>query len=57
MIICHCKRVTAQHLIESVENGAETLEDLKKATGCCSDCCGCEDAVKEILDSIITPGG
>lgn len=49
MIVCHCGEVTDEALRRCIRRGARTLSDLTRATGCCDDCCGCEDAVLDVL--------
>lgn len=35
-IICYCSNVSEQEIINSINNGAKTLNDIKKMTGACT---------------------
>lgn len=35
-IICYCSHVTKGQIIEAVQNGARTLDDIRQATSACT---------------------
>lgn len=35
-IVCYCSNVTKGQIVEAIENGARTLDDIKKMTGACT---------------------
>jgi bacterioferritin-associated ferredoxin len=50
MLVCHCKGVNCAKIKKEIHQGAWTLEDLIKRTGCCTGCGSCEELVQDILD-------
>jgi len=62
-IICYCGGVAKQQIIEAIQNGAETLQDIREMTSACTigkckernpkkRCCSCE--IIKILDEYET---
>lgn len=49
MILCHCFRVSHNHIKECVAKGACSLEDVKKACRACTGCGGCVESVNAQL--------
>ena len=41
MYICICKGVTDREIVQEVEAGALSIDDVKVKTGCSSQCCKC----------------
>lgn len=37
-LICFCDNVTKGQIIDAMENGAKTLQDIKRMTGACTTC-------------------
>lgn len=35
-IICYCSNITKQQIVTALENGAKTLEDIRRMTGACT---------------------
>lgn len=35
-IICYCSNVTKDEIVAALENGARTLNDIRKMTGACT---------------------
>lgn len=50
MLVCHCKGVNCTKIKKEIQQGAWTIDELIKRTGCCTGCGNCEDLVQEILD-------
>jgi bacterioferritin-associated ferredoxin len=50
MIVCHCRAVNNRQLINVIQRGATTIDELIEQTGCCTDCGTCESYVQEILE-------
>lgn len=49
MFVCICKGISDRQIIEAIKQGATNLELLIKKLEVCSNCCKCEDMVKELL--------
>lgn len=49
-ILCLCRGVTEEDIRRAAENGAETLEEVCAATGCCMRCGACEREIQDFLD-------
>ena len=35
-IVCYCSNVTKEQISAAIANGAQTLDDIRKATGACT---------------------
>ncbi|OHW63129.1 BFD-like [2Fe-2S] binding domain protein [Andreesenia angusta] len=35
-IICYCSNVTEQEIVDAIDNGANSLSDIKTVTGACT---------------------
>lgn len=35
-IVCYCSHVTKGEIVAALENGARTIDDIRKATGACT---------------------
>lgn len=51
-VICRCFKVTAGDIIDAVDNGAKTFEEVQEVTSCATGCGSCEDDVIELLDEL-----
>lgn len=49
MYICICKAVTDSAIHEAVAEGCQSMRDLRKTLGCCTDCGRCARHTKEVL--------
>lgn len=55
MFVCLCNAVTDRQIRDAARQGAYTLEEVRRVTGC-GDCCGrCMDTAEEILAGEISP--
>lgn len=54
MYVCLCAGVTDSKIIRAIDEGCQTLKQIKQATGAMTGCCKCCDTCKEILASRIT---
>lgn len=48
--VCFCKQVKYLDIKKSIEEGAKTVEDIKKATGAATGCGRCVSAIEEIIN-------
>lgn len=51
-IVCRCKKITIERIIEAVKNGANTYEDIKEITGAGTGMCKgrkCRSKIEEII--------
>lgn len=49
-IICDCSGTTKQKVQQLIDNGADDLEQISRATGACSGCGSCDILVLEMLE-------
>ncbi len=49
MIVCHCRRVTHRQILQVVQTGARSLDDVSRACGAGSGCGGCLSAVCDLI--------
>lgn len=51
MLVCHCYGVSESRIRETVREGADTSESIRRACFAGGGCGGCRSAVVEILQS------
>ena len=51
MIVCHCALVSHHDLLDAIEAGATSLDELARQCGASQYCGGCLPAVERILKS------
>lgn len=49
-VICPCKDVTKGDVLKSIEKGATSYKDVKKATGAGSKCGKCEKKIRKFIE-------
>jgi NAD(P)H-nitrite reductase large subunit len=49
-MICFCYSVPESVIVKAIEDGAETLMDIRRLTYANTGCAGCMNEVKKILD-------
>ncbi|PAT01248.1 (2Fe-2S)-binding protein [Candidatus Izimaplasma bacterium ZiA1] len=49
-IICHCQEVTYGDIVEAIQNGAKTVEEIGDKTEAGITCGGCIEDLEEILE-------
>lgn len=49
-VLCLCRGVTEEEIQRAVEAGAETLEEVCTATGCCMRCGACTKEIQDFID-------
>ena len=49
MYVCICNAVTDKMIRAAAADGAATLDDLQRMTGCATTCGSCADLAEEIL--------
>lgn len=47
--VCYCKMVSEKTIRKAIENGADTLEAVKEATGAATACGRCKGTIEKIL--------
>ncbi|WP_234117381.1 (2Fe-2S)-binding protein [Clostridium hydrogenum] len=52
-IICGCFNLTRQDIIDAVNNGAKSFEEVQEATEVGNACGQCVDEVKELVDELL----
>ena len=48
-VICDCSGTTKAKIQQLMDNGADTLDKISRATGACSGCGACDTLVLEML--------
>ena len=49
MYVCICNAVTENMIRRAASEGARSLDDLTRATGCASGCGSCADLAEQVL--------
>lgn len=50
MIVCHCHRVTHRTVLNVVEQGASSLEEVGRACGAGTGCGGCKKTLEGLIE-------
>ncbi len=53
-IVCTCLGVSESTIIQAIQNGAHTLEEIEEATQAGTICGACLDDIQEILDRCLS---
>ncbi len=53
-VICICQNVTIGMIKDSVDNGANTLEEVQQATNAGTVCGGCIDNVQNLVKQFVS---
>ncbi len=48
-IVCNCMGVTAGEIMDAIESGAKTVEDIQESTGAGTVCGGCISDIEQLL--------
>ena len=56
-IACNCMNVTYGIIIDAVENGATTFEEVQEATNCSTGCGTCEDFIRNFVSELVSQKG
>lgn len=48
--VCICRAVSESEIRQAVQNGAKTLPEVIKMTGCCTGCGTCKSRVTGIIE-------
>lgn len=51
-LACNCHHVTYGQIIEAVQNGATTYEEVSRVTHCGTGCGKCQDFIKSMVADI-----
>jgi nitrite reductase (NADH) large subunit len=51
-IICHCMEITYQVIIDAIQNGAKTVEEITNQTDAGLSCGTCIETIEEILEDL-----
>lgn len=52
-IVCFCKQVSKETIVEAIKNGATTLEAIKETTGAATGACHgsrCSETIKRLIE-------
>ena len=50
MYVCLCKGITDSQIKQSIRNGADSVSQVRKATGAATQCCKCLPEVRAIIN-------
>ena len=50
---CHCKNVTYAQIQNAVRQGARTLEEVQKRTGCGTGCGQCREFIQYLIRDLV----
>lgn len=53
-VICGCYNLTVQDIIDAVDNGAKSFEEVQEATEVGNACGQCIDEVKELVEDLLS---
>lgn len=53
-IICGCMQVTKQDVIDAINNGAKSFEEIKEQTKLGGGCTGCLTANQELVEALLS---
>ncbi|MBL8413201.1 MAG: (2Fe-2S)-binding protein [Propionivibrio sp.] len=53
MYVCVCKAITDHQIREAAQNGALTLDDLRRDLGIASECGNCAAYARQLLEETI----
>ena len=53
MYVCVCKAITDHQIREAAQNGARTLDDLRRDLGVASECGNCAAYARQYLEEAI----
>jgi NAD(P)H-nitrite reductase large subunit len=61
-LVCHCNVVRERTIVKAIRRGADSLAEVKAATGAATRCGGCEPTVCRLLEqhagvSVMVGGG
>lgn len=48
--VCVCRSVTENMILDALDRGAKTFEDVQNETGCSTGCGTCESSVRAIIE-------
>ncbi len=54
-IICDCSGTTTKKIMQLIDSGKKTLEDISRATGACAGCGACETDVMQLIQDYSAP--
>jgi bacterioferritin-associated ferredoxin len=49
VIICHCRGINDSTVVDAIDEGMETVDELAEICGTGSDCGGCRPALAELI--------
>lgn len=52
-VVCNCFNVTVKDIIDAIENGAKSFEDVQEVTNAGNGCGGCVDNVKGLVEELL----
>lgn len=53
-VLCHCMDVSAGAIMDAVDNGAATFDDVQAETGCSTGCGVCQEEIETFIEKYIS---
>lgn len=53
-VLCHCMDVSAGAIMDAIDNGAETFDDVQAETNCCTGCGACQEEIEAFIANYIS---
>jgi bacterioferritin-associated ferredoxin len=50
MYVCHCRGVTDHTIVDEIERGAATIDEIADRCGAGAECGGCWPVIEELLE-------
>ncbi|MGR3811106.1 nitrite reductase large subunit NirB [Jiulongibacter sp. NS-SX5] len=56
-LICSCEAVSKGDIIEKINDGCRTIDEIKKSTKACTGCAGCVPLVQDLVSGVLKEQG
>lgn len=53
-VLCHCMDVSAGAIMDAIDNGAKTYEEVQEVTGCGTVCGGCQGDIEAFIEEYVS---
>lgn len=53
-VLCHCMDVSCGAIMDAIDNGAKTFEDVQAETGCSTGCGGCQEEIEAFIEKYVS---
>lgn len=53
-VLCHCMDVSAGAIMDAVDNGAKTFDEVQAETDCATCCGGCQSEIEAFIEKYVS---